>query len=79
MIVASGLEADANRTVQAFKMRNQPLVIGVRVADPKSLSTLGPGTFNHNVILGLGNIDRYQCRVRTRIVVDGHGGIPPEV
>jgi len=58
---------------------DQPAMIGVRVVDAQTLSALGSWAFNDNVILGLGDIDRCQSGVGTRIVGLGHGGIPPSV
>jgi len=43
-----------------------PAVIGVRVVDGQTLSTLGSGTCNDNVIPGFGDIDRCQSEVGTR-------------
>src|SRR5579859_3610842 len=79
MVVAGGLEDDANRMLQAMKIVSKQPELSCCVGQDHALAALPAGSFNQDVVTQLGDIDGYQNGERFSRLNKGHGWFSPEV
>src|ERR1700722_3115728 len=79
MVVAGGLEDDANRMLQAMKIVSKQPELSCCVGQDHALATLPTGCFKQDVVTQLGDIDGYQNSERFSRLNKGHGWFSPEV